>query len=649
MSHPAAIDNTNPSNNLCRVQSGNIPIPLQSTRMPEEAALPRPEPQPALEPAPENRRAPELEGDYRPAAGNYLDPINARIETTDLSFLLRFTEALNTTLDLRTLLKRTSELIRTVIQYRIFAILLLDESGKELRMRFQIGHTPEVERMTFPLGHGVVGQVAQSRNAILINDVTKAENYISANDAVRSELAVPLINKNKVIGVLDLESEELDYFRPEHLHLLTLTASRIGQAIQNARLYARVTRQSQALEVLNEIAVELTSILDLDQLFERIGQLLRRLIDYQMFTIMLVNSRGDRLVTRYTWRFGHSSMPSRSMPINTGLVGAAVAEWRLINVPDVRLDPRYHMVNPETRSEMIVPLFYKNRVIGVLDLEHVKPGYFHERHERTFITLAAQIAIAIENASLYQQVVRHEQQLERDLSMARQVQLRLLPSTVPVHEHGEFAARFLPARSIGGDLYDFVKYDSDRTAIILGDVSGKAAPAALFAALVSGIMRSAALQSPTPSEMLTLLNEALQERKLESQYVTMLYCVWNDDNRTLQVANAGAVPPIFCRGGQATIMRAEGFPLGMFPQADYEEFSVATQPGDAFVFISDGITDAENSQGEMYGTDRLSSILCGHRTMPAAQIAEAIFADVARFQGAQDRFDDETILVLRVR
>ena len=621
--------------------------------MPEEATLPPSESDPALEAAPDaaptDPRAQELEGDYRPSAGNYLDPINARIETTDLSFLLRMSEALNNTLDLRTLLKRTSELIRSVIQYRIFAILLLDESGKELRMRFQIGHTPEVERMTFPLGYGVVGQVAQTRSAILINDVSKAEHYIAANDAVRSELAVPLINKNKVIGVLDLESEELDYFRPEHLHVLTLTASRIGQAIQNARLYSRVTRQTQALEVLNEISVELTSILDLDQLFERIGQLLRRLIDYQMFTIMLVNSRGDRLVTRYAWRFGHASTPSRSMSINTGLAGAAVSEWRLINVPDVRLDPRYHMVNPETRSEMIVPLFYKNRVIGVLDLEHVKPGYFHERHERTLTTLAAQIAIAIENARLYQQVVRHEQQLERDLSMARQVQLRLLPSTVPEHEHGEFAAQFLPARSIGGDMYDFVEYDSNRTAIILGDVSGKAAPAALFAALVSGIMRSAAMQRPAPAEMLKLLNEALQERKLESQYVTMLYCVWNDDNRTLQVANAGAVPPIFCRGGQITTMRAEGFPLGMFPEAEYEEFSVATQPGDAFVFVSDGITDAENAQGEMYGTDRLTGILCGHRNFPAAQIAEAIFADVARFQSGQPRFDDETILVLRVR
>jgi sigma-B regulation protein RsbU (phosphoserine phosphatase) len=617
--------------------------------MAEDAATTPSSPQKAREAVRRDRRRPEFEGDYRPAAGTYLDPVNARIEPDDYSYLLRLAETLNTTLDLLTLLKRTSELIRAVIPYKIFAILLLDETDKELRMRFQIGHTPEVERMKIPLGEGVIGKVAQTRQAILLNDVSTSADYIPANDKVRSELAVPLINKNRVVGVLDIESEEVDYFRPEHLHLLTLTASRIGQAIQNARLYSRVTRQAQALEVLNEIAVELTSILDLDQLFERIGQLLRRLIDYQMFTIMLVNATGDRLVTRYTWRFGHSSMPSRWLPVNTGLVGAAVAEWRLINVPDVRQDPRYHMINPETRSEMIVPLFYKNRVIGVLDLEHVKVGYFHERHERTLTTLAAQIAIAIENARLYQQVVRHEQQLERDLSMARQVQLRLLPSTCPIHTNADFAAQFLPARSIGGDLYDFAEYDSDRSAIILGDVSGKAAPAALFAALVSGIMRAATARKPAPAEMLKLLNESLQERRLDSQYVTMLYAVWNDDSRTLQVANAGAVPPIFCRAGQITTVRAEGFPLGMFPEAEYEEFSVSTQPGDVFVFVSDGITDAENAQGEMYGTDPLSAMLCGHRNATAAQIAEAVFADVARFQGGKDRFDDETILVLRVR
>src|SRR5215469_7985558 len=134
--------------------------------------------------------------------------------------------------------------------------------------------------------------------------------------------------------------------------------------------------------------------------------------------------------------------------------------------------------------------------------------------------------------------------------MAREVQLRLLPTAPPVHEHAELAVSFLPARAIGGDLYDFLEYNSNQTAIVLGDVSGKAAPAALFAALVSGIMRSAAQQKLPPAAMLALLNDALQERKLDSQYVVMLFALWNDENRTLTIANSGAVQPIFCRGGQ---------------------------------------------------------------------------------------------------
>ncbi len=140
--------------------------------------------------------------------------------------------------------------------------------------------------------------------------------------------------------------------------------------------------------------------------------------------------------------------------------------------------------------------------------------------------------------------------MERDLAMAREVQLRLLPAKCPSMQNAEFAARFLPARSIGGDLYDFLDYGDGRIAMVLGDVSGKAAPAALYAALVSGIMRSQSAKQPAPAAMLACMNDALQERRLDSQYVTMLYALWDDKQRTLQIANAGAVQPIFCRAGR---------------------------------------------------------------------------------------------------
>jgi sigma-B regulation protein RsbU (phosphoserine phosphatase) len=242
-----------------------------------------------------------------------------------------------------------------------------------------------------------------------------------------------------------------------------------------------------------------------------------------------------------------------------------------------------------------------------------------------------------------------ERQLELDIAMAREVQLRLLPTAAPEMKNAEMAVRFLPARTIGGDLYDFVDYGPGRTAIVLGDVSGKAAPAALFAALASGIMRSAALQKPEPAAMLSIMNDAVGERRLESQYVTMLFAIWNDETRTLQVANSGAVQPISCRSGQSTTVLSEGFPLGLFPNVAYDETTLTTESGDALVFVSDGILDAQNAQEEMYGPERLAGLLCSLRTQPAQEIADAILADVTEFQGAQERFDDETIIVLRVK
>ena len=162
-----------------------------------------------------NQNPPEQswEGDYRPVSPEGSQrPAQVQVDPLQTEFLVRLADTLNTTLDLKTLLERTASLVRAVIDYRIFAILLVNDRTHDLRMRFQIGHPPEVERMRIRMGQGIVGEVAQSRQPMLVNDVTKAENYINANPGVRSELAVPLITKNRMIGVIDIQAEQPDYF-----------------------------------------------------------------------------------------------------------------------------------------------------------------------------------------------------------------------------------------------------------------------------------------------------------------------------------------------------------------------------------------------------------------------------------------------------
>lgn len=605
------------------------------------------------DPVSEDQAPQHFEGDYRPSSGDSEQAANIRVEPLQVDFLLRLADALNTTLDLNTLMHRVADLVRVVIDYRILAILLINDRAQDLRMRFQTGHNPEVERMRIKLGRGVVGQAAQERRSLLIEDVSAIDNYIDANPAVRSELAVPLIVKNKVIGVIDIQSVVPGYFTHEHRRLLELVASRMAIAIENARLYTRVARQAQTLMVLNEISREITSILDLDDLLERIGQLLKRVIDFHMFTILLWNDKTQQFEHRFSSRYGERVTRVRTVAMGQGLIGTAAEQRAPMLAPDVRKDSRYVAENPETRSELSVPLLYKGKVIGVVDLEHTRVNYYNDDHQRTLSTLAAQVAISIANARLYQRIHEEEQRMERDLAMAREVQLRLLPAAPPQPARAEIAARFLPARSIGGDIYDFLDYGPGRTALALGDVSGKAAPAALYAALVSGILRSLAAQRLSPAELLAALNDQLQERKLDSQYVTMLVAIWDDNNRTLQLANAGSVQPLFlsrsAHGTEVTTIQAEGFPLGLFPGVAYEEFTISTQPGDLIAFFSDGIVDAENGDGEMFGTERLTDALRRLERNNAHSAVEAVLAEVSEFQGGTEHFDDETLVVLQVQ
>src|SRR5262249_16955433 len=187
---------------------------------------------------------------------------------------------------------------------------------------------------------------------------------------VRSELAVPLITKNKVIGVIDLEAREPSYFKEEHARLLALIASRIAVSIENARLYTRIARQANTLALLTEISRELTSILNVDQLLKRVGDLLLKIIDYQMFSILLLDDSKQKLVHRFSVRFKESVHLKHDIPLGHGLVGAAALEKRAILVPDVSKDHRYIKANAETPSDLPLPLISKPTTLPPFHLHH---------------------------------------------------------------------------------------------------------------------------------------------------------------------------------------------------------------------------------------------------------------------------------------
>jgi len=233
--------------------------------------------------------------------------------------------------------------------------------------------------------------------------------------------------------------------------------------------------------------------------------------------------------------------------------------------------------------------------------------------------------------------------------MARELQFRLLPQSLPKLTNLEIAAKFSPARAIGGDLYDFLGYSQSRTALVIGDISGKGAPAAIYAALVSGILRSHAPMEPAPAEMLAAVNYSLAERRIDGQFCSLIYSVWDDDSRTLQVANSGLPRPVYCHNGKTQMIEATGLPLGLFDDAEYDEFTFQAEADDVFVFFSDGILDATNRAGELFGRTRLEKIISECCANSAESMVKSIFKAVTEHAAGVATFDDQTVVAIKVK
>ena len=566
-----------------------------------------------------------------------------------LDFLLEVSEVSAGILELDKLLPALAGMVKRVIPYEIFAILLVAEKGDTMRIHFAIGHREElIQKLRIPVGDGITGAAVTSGKSVLVNDVRRDPRYLNAMDAVRSELAVPMIARGRVVGVIDIQSTQLDAFTDEDLGIVELIASRTGMALDNARLYRRVVRQNKTLRTLTTIAQEVSSILDLDPLLRAISEQVRKLINYDAFSILLLEPA--RLLLRHHISVRYDQrIELDNIPLGRGIVGACAESGQPVLAPDTSKDPRYIAMEPGIRSEVAVPLVAKGKVIGVLDLESEQVNYFTDEHVRMLSLLAPTIAIAVENARLYERVAEKEARLEADLKAARQLQRHLLPARLPAVESLDLAARFEPAREIGGDFYDFFTLPRGRLAIQVGDVSGKGAAAALYAAVASGLLRTMAQVHKSPAELLRVMNVTLVERKIDANFVAMLSAFWRPESRTLRLANAGLPLPIICSGGQVAEKKVEGVPLGLLPDISYEEVTVTLEPGDAVVMFSDGIMDNRDEFGQEYGRDRLVDVVGQHWRLPADAIIQKIFQDVKTHAAGTPAFDDQTIVVLKVR
>jgi len=573
--------------------------------------------------------------------------------------LLSVAKDINSILDLDKLLERVGALIKEVIPYEHFAIFLYDKKHQELIWAYGIGYSEKSrERLErFPITRGLVGRAVRTRSSVISLDVSREPDFLVAEtasgDLIRSALAIPFIHHDRVVGVMTLESTRVAEFTEEQEPTLSALGGLLAVGLDNARLYQDSVRDAAAKELLFEVSREMSSILDLQPLLDKIADMLKKVIDYDLFAIYLLDPLSGDLILRTTRGWSPESI-GRYSRVKQGesLYWKAIHERRSVVVADTSGQasylPKETLDGRRLGSQITVPLLAKDRPVGVMSLEGHEACCADVEHDQILGTLTYQIAVAIENAQLYEELLTREKKLESDLQLARELQLSMLPDEPPVVAGFELGSVYQPADNLGGDFYDFLKLPEGRTGIVIADVSGKGVAAAMTMAASRGAVRSAAHHQYQPAALLHAANRRLYRDIKRNVYITACYGVLDPADRTFTYSSAGHYPPVLVRdSGEVVYLETGGTILGMFDGVGFEEEKIQLHSGDLICFYTDGIIDAFSRSDEPYEEERLKKVLQNVRRLPATEIIRLVVSSVQDHASGCEQHDDMTVIILK--
>ncbi len=555
-------------------------------------------------------------------------------------------------LDLEELLRQIPRLIGRLIPVEAFAVYLLDERRGELRSAYTVGYPETGAPVRLKPGVGLVGAAVLSEQPLLVNDVAGDPRYVEFVPGMQSELVVPLLHKSRPIGALNILSSKRDQFTIRYVAIATQFAAHVAVALVNARLYERSRLDADAFETLADIGREVAAVLDLDELFTRIAQLAKRVIDYRTLGILLLNEQGE-LEMKHAVHYGEMVQVPR-VRLGEGLVGYAALHREAVLVADVSQDPRYIALVPDVRSELAIPMLIKDRCIGVVDLESPELDAFSKREVEILTLLASHAAVAIENARLYEEVVSTRKRLEKEVRFAQRVQAALQPGPPKRLKGVDLAAAFASALELGGDFHEYLAPESNTLVVTVGDVSGKGVPAALYSAFAAELVRGRTFRGrylperSSPAAVLSSVNTILHQRQLEEYYCTLCYSILDLKRRTITIANSGLPYPIRCTADACAQIELPGVPLGSFQGSTYDEVTFALHAGDVLLFCTDGVYEAMNAEGQEFTSDRVVEVVRASRDLPARGIVDAVFTAAADWRGETPSNDDMTAVAVKI-
>jgi sigma-B regulation protein RsbU (phosphoserine phosphatase) len=394
-----------------------------------------------------------------------------------------------------------------------------------------------------------------------------------------------------------------------------------------------------ALVSLQKAAQQIGSILELNELLDTIVH--RIAVDFGCIESCILLVEGDEFHLAAVHGCTQSQKGER-WPVTEGLSAQVVGTGTAYYAPDVTQELLYRACEPHTRSEVIIPLKVRDRIIGVFSASHHDVDAFPRAQIEILKALAGHIAVAVDNAQRIQTERRQMQRLHEEQDEARRIQQNLLPRTAPSLPGFQLEAECIPAGAMGGDWYDYIALADGRVALVLADVSGKGMPAALLMSAVRGIVRSLAPLASGPGEVLARVNQVLLDDVPTGRYVTMIYAVLDPAPRTLTFASAGHPWPLLCHGSDVRPLHTDaGMPLGLLP-CEFTEHSLKFCHDFRLLFYTDGISEALNREDQEFGSARLAEFVATH-DCSVSRLMEAIH----EFRGQCAQKDDATVILLR--
>jgi len=421
--------------------------------------------------------------------------------------------------------------------------------------------------------------------------------------------------------------------------------------MENQSEIARLSQKVARLRTLIEVNALISSSLEIDTILENVMTISKKVMNADASSLMRVDEKTNELIYQVAQgAVGEKLKQEFRLKMGQGIAGTVAEEGEPLLLEDAYTHPKFHRAHDDatgyrTKSMITVPLKVGNRVTGVAQVINRLDGKpFDQDDLELFLALAGLAAIALENARMHQTLLE-KQRLVKDMEFARTVQESFLPQTAPEMQSYRFSAHYTPALEVGGDFYDFIRLDRDRTGIVIGDVSGKGVPAALFMAKLGSDMRTLAFTEADPAAALAKLNDLLVERSRRGMFATLLYLVLDTASGSLTMCNAGHLPPVI-KKADGTVTRlpaAGGAPLGIMPGMQFGRETVTLERGDTAVLYTDGIIEAMNAREELYGFDRFEALLRRSPSEPD-KLKSSIVDDVNRFTGLSPQHDDMTLV-----